>query len=180
MTLFIAPFISLFPGPLGWTSMQIFVPIDDEHTMFHFIQTRHDKPIDELTRSRRAKRSGMAARRRSRPAEYRKIRSQANNWLQDRAAMEGGSFTGIHGVNNEDIAMQESMGPIFDRTKEHLGTSDVAVIRMRRIMLDGVRAFVEDGAPPVGLAEPVAYETLHAGERMVRHGERWQAAMAVV
>ncbi len=180
VTLFISPFISLFPGPLGWTSMQIFVPMDDEHTLFHFIQTRHDKPIDALTRTRRAKRSGMELGVDLNPHDYRKIRSQANNWLQDRAAMEAGSFTGIYGVNNEDIAVQESMGPIFDRTKEHLGTSDVAVIRMRRIMLDGVRAFVEDGAPPVGLAEPVAYETLRAGERMVPHGEPWQAATAVV
>ena len=180
VTLFVAPFISLFPGPLGWTSMQIFVPIDDEHTMFHFIQTRHDKAIDELTRSRRAKRSGMELGVDLDPHDYRKIRSRANNWMQDRVEMETGSFTGIHGVNNEDIAVQESMGPIYDRAKEHLGTSDVAVIRMRRIMLDGVRAFVEHGAPPVGLAEPVAYETLHAGERMVPHGERWQAAMAVM
>jgi phthalate 4,5-dioxygenase len=177
VTLFIAPFVSLFPGPLGWTSMQIFVPIDDEHTMFHFIQARGDKPIDDVTRQRRAQRSGMEIGIDLDATEYRKIRTRANNWLQDRAAMEAGSFSGLHGVNNEDIAMQESMGPIFDRRKEHLGTSDIAVIRMRRIMFDGVRNFVEDGAPPVGLAEPVAYETLHADERMVPHGVRWQDAL---
>jgi phthalate 4,5-dioxygenase len=177
VTLFIAPFIALFPGPLGWTSMQMFVPMDDEHTMFHFIQARHDKPIDQLTRERRAARSGMVLGVDVDPLDYRKIRTRDNNWLQDRTEMEAGSFSGIHGVNNEDIAMQESMGPIFDRRREHLGTSDVAVIRMRRIMLDGVRRFIDEGAPPVGLAEPVAYETLRAGERMVPHGERWQEAM---
>ena len=84
--------------------------------------------------------------------------------------MAAGSFTGLHGVNVEDIAMQESMGPIFDRGSEHLGASDVAVIRMRRIMLEGVRRFMNEGAPPVGLAEPVAYETLpRAAEGMVPH-----------
>ena len=46
-TLFIAPFYSLFPGSVGWTNMQLFVPIDDDHTMFHFIQVHHDKPQDE-------------------------------------------------------------------------------------------------------------------------------------
>lgn len=177
VTLFIAPFIALFPGPLGWTSMQMFVPMDDEHTMFHFIQARHDKPIDQLTRERRAARSGMVLGVDVDPLDYRKIRTRDNNWLQDRTEMEAGSFSGIHGVNNEDIAMQESMGPIFDRRREHLGTSDVAVIRMRRIMLDGVRRFIDEGAPPVGLAERVAYEALRAGERMVSHGERWQEAM---
>jgi phthalate 4,5-dioxygenase oxygenase subunit len=173
VTLFIAPFYSFFPGPEGWTHMQAFVPIDDEHTMFHFVQVQHDAPIDAPTRKRREERASM------RPgidldSDYHKTRRRENNWLQDRAAMQAGNFTGIAGVNNEDIAVQESMGPIYDRTKEHLGSSDTAVIRMRRIMLDGVRRFM-DGAPPVGLAEPVAYETLHAEERMVPHGESWQA-----
>jgi phthalate 4,5-dioxygenase oxygenase subunit len=174
VTLFIAPFIALFPAANGWTSMQIFVPMDDEHTMFHFVQTRHDKPIDDLTRTRRAKRSGMQLGIDLDPLTYRKIRHRENNWLQDRAAMNTGSFTGMHGVNNEDIAMQESMGPIYDRRKEHLGASDIAVIRMRRIMLDGVRRFVEEGAPPVGLSEPVDYTALRAVERMVPRGVRWQ------
>jgi phthalate 4,5-dioxygenase oxygenase subunit len=84
-----------------------------------------------------------------------------------------GDFTGIAGVNNEDIAVQESMGALYDRTKEHLGASDVAVIRMRKIMLDGVRRFM-DGEPAPGLAEPVAYEALRAEERMVPKGAPWQ------
>jgi phthalate 4,5-dioxygenase len=90
--------------------------------------------------------------------------------------MAAGSFTGMHGVNVEDIAVQESMGPLYDRRKEHLGASDAAVIRMRRVMLDGVRRFIDEGTPPPGLAEPVAYEGLHAAERMIPHGLRWQAA----
>jgi phthalate 4,5-dioxygenase oxygenase subunit len=91
--------------------------------------------------------------------------------------MAAGSHTGLQGVNIEDIAVQESMGAIYDRSKEHLGTSDIAVARMRRIMLDGVRRFAAGEAPPVGLAEPVAYEKLHAEERMVPKGERWQDAI---
>ncbi len=89
--------------------------------------------------------------------------------------MAAGDFTGIKGVNNEDIAVQESMGPIYDRTREHLGASDTAVTRMRHIMLDGVRAFM-NGAPPVGLATPVDYEALHADERMIAKGGVWQVA----
>ena len=152
--------------------MQLFVPVDDEHTMFHFVQVRHDGPIDAQMRAAREERSAMR-RGIDLDGEYRKTRKRSNNWLQDRAAMRAGSFTGMDGVNNEDIAMQESMGPIYDRRKEHLGTSDVAVIRMRRIMLDGVRGF-EAGAPPVGLAEPVAYEALHAEERMIPKGSDWR------
>jgi phthalate 4,5-dioxygenase oxygenase subunit len=179
VTLFIAPFFSFFPATPGWTNMQFFVPIDDEHTMFHFVQTSHAKPLDELTRTRRAQRSGLEMGV-DLDADYRKVRTRANNWLQDRSAMRAGSFTGMHGVNVEDIAVQESMGAMYDRGKEHLGASDIAVIRMRRVMLEGVRRFMDEGGPPVGLAEPVAYETLRADERMVAHGLRWQAETALV
>lgn len=37
------------------------------------------------------------------------------------------SFSGMPGNQTEDLRVQESMGPIFDRTREHLGTSDLAV-----------------------------------------------------
>jgi len=111
-------------------------------------------------------------------ADYHKIRSRENSWLQDRAAMRAGSFTGMQGVNNEDIAMQESMGPIYDRTKEHLGTSDIAIIRMRRLMLDSVRRFIENGASPLGLSEPVSYDRLQAVERIIPIDAPWQAVLA--
>jgi phthalate 4,5-dioxygenase oxygenase subunit len=107
-------------------------------------------------------------------ADYRKVRNRENSWLQNRAEMQAGSFTGMHGVNNEDIAMQESMGAIYDRTKEHLGTSDIAIIRMRRLMLDSVRQFIENGAPPAGLAEPVPYHLLRAEERIIPLEAPWQ------
>jgi len=31
------------------------------------------------------------------------------------------SYTGIDGINQQDRALQESMGPIVDRSREHLG-----------------------------------------------------------
>ncbi|HEY0582102.1 MAG TPA: hypothetical protein VGE94_07955, partial [Chloroflexota bacterium] len=84
-----------------------------------------------------------------------------------------GSYCGISGVQNQDMAVQESMGRIFDRTREHLGTSDVAVIRFRRLMLDGVRKFVA-GEPPVGLAGDLPYHLFRGGEATIPVGERWQ------
>ena len=86
----------------------------------------------------------------------------------------GRSYSGLTGVQTEDFAVQESMGPIYDRTKEHLGTSDVAVIRMRRLMLDSVARFEADGTPPLGLREPVRYGKLRAEERMIPLDVPWQ------
>jgi phthalate 4,5-dioxygenase len=177
VTLFAAPYISMFPGAKGWINAQIFFPIDDTHTMFHYIQVREGEPLDDETRANIQKRSGM------RPGidlddDFRKIRTRENTWMQDREAMKNGSFSGIGGVNNEDIAVQESMGAIYDRTKEHLGTSDVAVIRMRRLMIDAARAHAERGEPPLGLAEPVPYHRVRAEERMIPLGSSWQTGGA--
>jgi phthalate 4,5-dioxygenase len=173
-TLFVAPCYAMFPPPQGMETMQAFVPVDDEHTMLYFFQAGRE-PVSAESRAKRQTRSGF------RPGidlddEYRNVRNRANNWMQDREAMRRGeSHTGIMGVNNEDIAVQEAMGPIFDRTKEHLGTSDIAVIRMRRIMLDAARALVEEGTTPIGLTEPVPYNALHAIERMLPLDASWRA-----
>ncbi|HEY0581361.1 MAG TPA: Rieske 2Fe-2S domain-containing protein [Chloroflexota bacterium] len=171
ITLFAAPFYAFFPAPHGWTAMQAFVPIDDHHTMFFFIQVDNSGQAvdrDSLCTFAGA-RMGIDL-----DAEYRKIRTRDNNFLQDRGAMKRNeSYSGIFGVNVQDIAVQESMGPIYDRTREHLGASDVAVIRMRRLMLDSVRQF-EEGGIPLGLERPVAYETLAADERIIPLDTPWQ------
>ena len=59
------------------------------------------------------------------------------------------NYTGIMGTNTQDFTVQESMGPIYDRTKEHLGSADTAIIQMRRLLLEAVRD-VAEGRDPVG------------------------------
>lgn len=68
---------------------------------------------------------------------------------QDRAAMSD-SWTGFSGIEQEDLIMALSMGPIVDRTKEHLVAADSAVVHLRRRLLESVR-LNEDGRPPIGL-----------------------------
>jgi phthalate 4,5-dioxygenase oxygenase subunit len=177
VTLFAAPFHAFIPAPEGWGFMQIFVPIDDEHTMFHFIRYAPE-PLDASVRQAHLTWSGTV-KGVDLDDEYRKIRTKENNWMQDREAMRRGeSFSGITGVNNEDFTVQESMGALYDRRKEHLATSDVAVIRMRRLMLDSVRAFSERGEPPLGLREPFDYAKLHAEEKTIPIEVPWQTVGA--
>ena len=87
---------------------------------------------------------------------------------------EGTSHTGIEGANQQDIAVEESMGAIYDRSKEHLGTSDIAVIRMRRLLIDSAKAFERDGTTPIGLGEGVNLAELRAEEDMLPLGESWE------
>ena len=75
-----------------------------------------------------------------------------NDWLIDRKVQKTETFTGIEGVNNQYLAVQESMGPIVDRTREHLSLTDRAVVTTRRLLLQAVKT-VADGGDPPGLGE---------------------------
>ena len=177
VSLFIAPIFAMFPPPHGWVWMQAFVPVDDEHTMFYFFQVA-EKALTDQERAQRLEAAEM------RPgidldAEFRSKRTRENRWLQDRAAMRRGeSHTGLAGVNPEDFAVQESMGPILDRSKEHLGVADTAVIRFRRMMLDAVKRFTENGTTPVGLTAPIPYAELRAEEQLLPLNASWHAMSA--
>jgi phthalate 4,5-dioxygenase len=180
VTLWMAPFYGMFPAPAGWGNMQAMVPIDDTHTMFYYFKYRYDTPITAEERMAHEAWSGfrmgidIVDDR-----EYRKVQSRENTWLQDRERMRAGSWTGISGVNMEDLAVEESMGTIYDRTKEHLGTSDVAVIRMRRLMLDSARALAETGEAPVGLRDAVDWRRLRAEEGMLPLDASWEDKLSV-
>ncbi len=180
VTLWMAPFYGMFPAPKGWGNMQAMVPIDDTHTMFYYFKYRYETPISAEERKAHEAWSGfrmgidVVDDR-----EYRKAQNRENNWLQDRKRMRAGSWTGISGVNMEDLAVEESMGAIFDRTKEHLGTSDIAVIRMRRLMIESARALAEGGETPVGLREPVDLRRLRAEEAMLPLDETWEDKLSV-
>jgi phthalate 4,5-dioxygenase oxygenase subunit len=164
VTHFVAPFTAIIPlGDLQ--NVQIFVPIDDEHTYMYNVKFSFQKPPPG------AREAGGADQT---DGDFGTNRSRANNWLQDREAMKSSSYTGIDIIRNQDRAVQESMGPIYDRSKEHLGVSDTAIIRMRRRMLDSVRAFAERGERPVALAESFDYGDVVAVEGMLPLDAPWQ------
>jgi phthalate 4,5-dioxygenase len=86
----------------------------------------------------------------------------ANAWNQDRGAMANGHFSGI--LKNfvyEDFIIEESMGPISDRSKEFLGSSDAVIVRARRYLL---RALDEHagGKLPFGLDQDLDYGRIRA------------------
>jgi len=74
----------------------------------------------------------------------------------------GAEAVGISGVDGgnigtEDMSIQETMGHIFDRTGEHLGTTDLGVIAARRTLMKAALALRDHGTPPPGLDVPDAY-----------------------
>src|SRR5262249_60800826 len=94
-------------------------------------------------------------------------RTRANLYLQDRAAMKGGNFTGIAGIPTQDIAMWESMGPITDRSSERLGASDVAVAAFRRLMVEAARDVQNGGGGGGTTPPPTPHPAISSFERGV-------------
>jgi len=119
---------------------QGYVPIDDENTWFWLFWI-HDQPLDVLT---------LKAFQGADPitGQFNLVGNRANQHLQDRSVMRAGSWSGLRGIMAEDSAMTESMGQVVNRTKEHLGVSDTAVIRLRRLLLDSIGDFMGGKEPP--------------------------------
>ena len=79
-----------------------------------------------------------------------------NHFLQDREMQRTQTYSGIYGVREQDACMTLGMGAIVDRTKEHLGSSDTAVIALRRILMDGAKELME-GKEPVAASNGALY-----------------------
>ncbi len=109
------------------------------------------------------------------PGTFRLKRNQSNDYMIDRQAQKTKTFTGIEGVNTQDLALQEGMGPVVDRSKEFLGTSDKAIVAMRRLMLEAMK-INEEGGTPRGL-EPDTYRKARAYDSLVPLDDDWRKVM---
>jgi phthalate 4,5-dioxygenase len=171
-TLFIAPFTVLIPPNDRYRLAQMLVPIDDVNTMFYWVAW-HPDPEQGI---------GQAEWRRFCAAtvgvdldpDYRKLRNLSNHFMQDRAAMKRGDWTGIRGIPAQDMAMWESMGPIADRSQDKTGQSDVAVVHFRRMMIAAAKTF-QEGGPAMDTAEPrIPHVTLGSFEGVIPKSVDWR------
>jgi hypothetical protein len=142
--------------PLG---AHMWVPIDDQNTMNYCIEYAPDRPLrdDEMERSRTW--HGIHAE--NFPDSDRALLNRGNDYGIDRELQRSGnSYTGIKGIGMQDCSIQESMGPIADRTLEHLGRSDTVIVRLRRLLLRTLRD-LDSGAPLPG-RDPRSYRVRSA------------------
>ena len=170
-TLFIAPFTVLIPPNNQYNLAQMLVPIDDVNTMFYWIAW-HPDPKKGITQEAWRKFCAATVGVDLNP-DYTKKRNLLNMFMQDREAMKRGDFTGIVGIPAQDMAMWESMGPIADRSKDHPGSSDVAVVQFRRMMVAAAKKF-QEGGPAIGTGEHPPHVQLASVERIVPKTTDWR------
>jgi len=95
------------------------------------------------------------------PGSYQTLANKSNDYLIDRHRQRTVNYSGMESVPIEDTAMMESMGPIYDRSQEHLGSSDVAVIATRRRLIK-LAQDLQQGVEPFPAAHPDLYRVRSA------------------
>jgi hypothetical protein len=96
------------------------------------------------------------------------------SWGQDRALMKRGGNTGFTNITTEDFAVGLSMGPIVDRTKEHLNSGDLAVVRLRRQLLSAVKSFQAGDHPEIAQTALIDFSVVRPVAEDLKAGEDWR------
>lgn len=159
--------IPRFPGDTGVTVIS--VPVDDTCVVQWYVRFNLDEPIDPDAYLAFGSDSGD-------PDYFNSDMGDVSNmWHQDRAAMKAGHWSGIVGRQNayEDFVVQESMGPIVDRSREFLGAADVVIALARRLLLAAVKAYRDQGIIPfLGVQQDV--RGLRAISATYAKGDDWK------
>jgi hypothetical protein len=162
------PFYTMSPVPkLGSTAQFVAtVPLDDTHCM-SWSMLRVVGQMDGMVRGQSIQRqtlpntSGWLGRFRDPLSEHFENDFNIDRDTQRAKPQTLQGFSGMLDVPTQDGAMQYSQGRdrggIVDRSREHLGTTDMAIIRVRRRLLDAARALRESNTPPPGVDDPMAY-----------------------
>ena len=169
------PFYAMQPtGPLGeLCKLNAYVPMDDENTL------QWECYIDMTGKGQRR---GDGRRGEYLPTttdwygRFNLVQNIANDYLIDREAQRSWqSYSGIPGIRQQDMAVTESMGPIYRRWQEHLGTTDVLIIRTRQRLIQAAKALRERGIVPPGVDSPEVYR-VRSGEVVLPRGVDWWQA----
>ena len=150
ITQWVMPYHTMIP-PYGDNALNghAFVPIDDEHCMVWCFTHHPARPLsaDELATMR----NGGGIHVKLLPGSFRPVVNKDNDYMIDRVAQKHHkSYSGVQGIAMQDAAIQESCGPVQDRSKENLVSTDNAVI-MARARLRKAALALSQGQAPDGL-----------------------------
>ena len=183
---FAMPFYTAVTGPFS----KVWIPIDDTNTLI--MEWRPSRPegmprdYDDL--------ANMGSARQPwgyKPDDYMipwgnwRLKADVDNeWMRDRSLEKEKLFLGIFSNPLQDSAVQVTMGAIYDRTQEKLGTTDAAIIAFRRVMIKAAKTFRDQGVLPPTVDDPALYRArgfaamLPQDVDWVEISEPWRQAFA--
>jgi phthalate 4,5-dioxygenase oxygenase subunit len=179
---FLMPFYTMIP-PYGDRAIggHAFVPRDDGTTIV-WSATWHpvrelDQQIDFRGADSGTKGIHVTAYKPTSPeadGAWMPLADRANDYFMDYEKQQTKAFSGVPGIPMQDAAVQESMGPVYDRTQEHLASADLAIIHARRKWLRLAKAVPDDGTLPAlpGVEAPDSY-MVRSASVMLPQGVNW-------
>jgi phenylpropionate dioxygenase-like ring-hydroxylating dioxygenase large terminal subunit len=153
------PFYTAVTGPFS----KVWMPIDDSNTLVMEWSPSRSPDLgreeDETSNMENARQPwGYKPDDPMLPWGNWRIKADVDNeWLRDRSLEKDKLFLGIYSNPLQDSAVQVTMGAIYDRTRERLGTTDEAIIAFRRIMVKAAKALRDTGELPPTVDDPTLY-----------------------
>jgi phthalate 4,5-dioxygenase oxygenase subunit len=165
----VLPFYTFIPGPKeGPFSGRISVPIDDETSAEWYIVYDPKKKltadvIDTTFHNTSDDPDNFAA----------DMGDPANLWGQDRQAMKDGHYSGLTtNLSFEDFIVQASMGRRLDRSGEQLGSADIIIVKVRRMLMDAARAL--QAGKPAPWRDGFDYSQIHSQSVTYDSSQTWR------
>jgi phthalate 4,5-dioxygenase oxygenase subunit len=179
---FLFPFHTMVGGGTSEAEVSFngkaWVPMDDEQTLALEWQFRPDHPWTEEERAALLKARvpwGFQPATSAPGGAWRPRACRENDYLLDRSLEKTQLFCGILSNPLQDAAVQESMGAIVDRAREHLGPADSMIILVRRLLIKAARALRRNGVTPPGVDQPELYRVRPVG-MLLPPGADWVEA----
>ena len=179
ITQFLMPVFTSVPAIGRQCRAKAWVPIDDERTMVWEPNWDPAEALPEEERrgwKGRVPESGFLPDDGSGAGRGRFAANLENNYRIDRDRQRSSNFSGLEeSPPLQDAAVQESMGAIVDRSREHLGSSDAGILRVRQRLLEAALRLRESGEEPPGVLEPAAYRR-RGCQLVLPDGADWEEA----
>ena len=174
VTQYLTPAYTMIPTEPGFPiSFTAAIPIDDQHMWGYTITWHPDRPLKEEEIAAIETWEGIYTE--LIPGTFNNALNFANDYGIDRGLQRTASYTGIRGIREQDLAVQEDQwGPVTDRSREHLGTTDLAVIAMRRKLLAELEA-QDRGEEPTAAHNGAAY-LVRSAAFVTEHDSVWYEA----
>jgi phthalate 4,5-dioxygenase len=182
---FVFPFYSLVPPQTKNPELtgHAWVPIDDEHTLCIMFTYHPTDPLPEKMRALfeegyRGRETGHASRDSMRDddpavpfAGYWPKYRRASDFLYN-PDLETTYFSGVPGLWVQDAACQSGSGPVQNRPRENLCSSDAGIVMTRRLLTDTARALREAAVVPATARDP-RLSMVRAVSLRLKEGESW-------
>lgn len=177
VTNLVFPNAFMIPMSREMTISQWHVPIDDTKHYWYAIFTSFGKAVDKDTmRNQRLELYQLP--------DYIPNRNKSNDYGFDPHEQESETYTGMGAdINVHDQWACESMGAIQDRTQEHLGTSDKAIIAYRKLLRQSLEKsgkgekpiLVVDDKQAAGITGPLAIDGIGPADDWKGYYQRSEA-----